>query len=422
MGVFLGEMRSNPLENPGRPLTDPTLLSMLGGTATDSGTIVNEQNSLHSLAVFRAVSLLSGLVAGLPLKTYTYNGKKEVFPAALQDGKSGLTPFELWETVMIHLLLWGNAYVSKQRDGLGRIVKLVPVHPAKVDVKIVNLDDQHPEGKIFEIRNDQGVPRPFTSYEIMHIPGLNYDGVKGVSPVGMARQSLGIQSAAEKTAARLFGNGTMMSGILTTDMPLQQDQADALKQRWRDKMTGIGHSHDIAVLDSGTKFQPVSMQPEDAQFLQSRRWQVIEIARWFGIPPHLLGDVERSTSWGTGIEQQNIAFVAYTIKPWLNRIEQRVTREIITASTQYAEFLIDGLLRGATAERYTAYATAIQWGWLTRNEARTKENLEPIDGLDEPLTPLNMVAGHNDLNGPLEPASGVVTTGKKPNQDPALAT
>jgi HK97 family phage portal protein len=150
--------------------------------------------------------------------------------------------------------------------------------------------------------------------------------------------------------------------------------------------------------------------------LESRRWQTVEIARWFGIPPHLLGDVEKSTSWGTGIEQQNIGFVAYTLRPWLNRIEQRVTREVVEPATQYAEFLIDGLLRGDTAERYAAYSTGIQWGFITRNEARVKENLVPLDGLDEPLTPLNMSKG--DEETPLAPGS---TSAPTPSPDPAVA-
>jgi HK97 family phage portal protein len=417
VGIFLGsEKRSNPFENPGRPLSDPSLLSMLGGVPTASGTIVNEQTSLQTVAVFRAVSLLSGLVAGLPLKAYRYKDKSEVIPPALKESRYGLTRFETWETVMVHLLLWGNAYLRKERNGFGAITGLTPVFPGRVQVKMVMQDDGHPDGKIFEIRNPQGVPAPFTSFEILHIPGLGYDGIQGLSPISVARQSLGIYTAAEQTAARLFGNGTLMSGILSTDQSLDQVQADALKQRWRDKMAGIGHSHDIAVLDSGTTFTPISIPPDDAQFLESRRWQTVEIARWFGIPPHLLGDVEKSTSWGTGIEQQNIGFVAYTLRPWLNRIEQRVTREVVEPATQYAEFLIDGLLRGDTAERYAAYSTGIQWGFITRNEARVKENLVPLDGLDEPLTPLNMSKG--DEETPLAPGS---TSAPTPSPDPAVA-
>jgi HK97 family phage portal protein len=168
-------------------------------------------------------------------------------------------------------------------------------------------------------------------------------------------------------------------------------------------MAGVAHGHDVAVLDGATKFIPLTMPPDEAQFLQSRRWQVVDIARFYGVPPWLLGDVEKSTSWGTGIEQQNLGFVSYTINFWTTRIEQRITWEIATPTDQTAEFEFDALLRGDMAERYAAYATAIQWGWLTRNEARKKENLPPIKGLDEPLQPMMMpptsVGGEQDVPG-----------------------
>jgi HK97 family phage portal protein len=385
------ERRTNPLENPGIPLSSVGLLDWLGGTPTDAGVSVSEDSAFGFSAYWRAVSLLSGLVAGLPLRCYRYKDRSEVRPRVLQLGNPNAlqTPFELWETVMVHLTTWGNAYVQKIRNEGGTIAALRPIHPSRVNPTWVDgTDVVGASAKVFEVTHDSGHVSPYTTREIMHVPGLSYDGLVGLSPVAKMRQTLGIGMAADKLAGKLFGNGTMLSGILTTDRVLKQDQADALKQRWREKVAGLNHGHDIAVLDAGTKFTPVSMPPEDAQFLQTRRWQTIEIARWFGIPPHLLGDVEKSTSWGTGIEQQNIAFIAYTLRSWLNRIEQRVTLEITEPATQYAEFLVDGLLRGATGERFQAYALGIEWGWLTRNEARIKENMPPIDGLDEPLEPL----------------------------------
>jgi HK97 family phage portal protein len=233
--------------------------------------------------------------------------------------------------------------------------------------------------------------------------------------VGVARQAIGTQMAADDLASRQYSNGNMIGGILTTDKALTQQQADAIKARWREKMQGSRHAHDVAVMDAGMAFTKTTLAPEEAQFLQTRRWQTIEIARVFGIPPHLLGDVERTTSWGTGIEQQNIAFVAYTLRPWLSRIEQRVSFQVVTPKSQFAEFEINGLLRGSAPERAAFYANGIQWGWLTRNEARIKENLVPITGLDEPLTPLNMVAGRNDAEGELAPASADAQLAKQPD-------
>ena len=405
------EGRANPFENPSIPLTDAGLLDFFGGTPTNAGVSVSEETSMRSMTVWRCVSLLSGLVAGLPLKVYRYSDKSEVMVRALRQPSPTGTSFELWETIMAHLLLWGNAYVHKVRNGAGSIVQLRPIHPSRVRTQITapDADSDTSATKVFSIADKGGQEHLFTNFDVMHIPGLSFDGIEGLSPLGYARQAVAIGQAADLMAAKLFGNGAMLSGILTTDRILTQEQADFIKARWREKMTGVRHGHDVAVMDAGTKFQPISMPPEDAQFLQSRRWQTVEIARWFGIPPHLVGDVEKSTSWGTGIEQQNIGFVAYTVRGWLTRLEQRIGWEIVEPSTQYAEFLIDGLLRGATAERYAAYAQGIQWGWLTRNEARKKENLPPIDGLDTPLTPLNMAAsamGEQAVPGAGDPPSG----------------
>ena len=394
--LFSVERRVGSFENPSTPLTSTALLNMFGGTPTAANISVSEETAMNFAAVFRSVSLLSGVVAALPLGVHRYSDKSEVvIPALTTPNSNGSTPFEIWETVMTHLLLWGNAYVHKVRNPLGKIVELRPIHPNRVRPEILmptGAGDPTPPTKGFFIRPASGTGGEvlYTTHEIMHIPGLSYDGVQGLSPISCMRQTVAIGQAADRLAAKLFGNGALLSGVLSTDRVLDQEQADIVKSRWREKMAGIEHGHDIAVLDAGTKFTPISMPPEDAQFLQTRRWQVIEIARWFGIPPHLVGDVESSTSWGTGIEQQNIAMITYTVKAWLTRIEQRITWEIVEPSTQYAEFNLAGLLRGDTKSRYEAYASGIQWGWLTRNEARRLENLEPIDGLDVPVQPLNM--------------------------------
>lgn len=416
--LFASETRANPFENPSTPLTDAGLLDFFGGTPTDAKVAVSEESSLQFAAVFRCVQFLSALVAGLPLKCYRYVDKTEVTVRALQSAWLGTTPFEFWETVMVHLLLWGNAYVHKVRSASGAIVELRIIHPSRVRPQLLGPDADDPSvNKVFVVTDKMGQQKPYTTLEIMHIPGLSYDGILGIGPVGLMRQTIAIGQAADNLAARLFGNGALLSGVLETDRILTQDQADMVKSRWREKLAGLTHGHDIAVLDAGTTFKPIAMPPEDAQFLQTRRWQTVEVARWFGIPPWLVGDVEKSTSWGTGIEQQNIAFVSYTLKGWLTRIEQRVTREIVEPSTQYSEFLVDGLLRGDTAARYAAYAVGIQWGWLTRNEARVKENLTPIDGLDEPLTPAQAKVGVSkeiDI-----PGAGSSDTTDEPDDDAA---
>ncbi len=420
------ERRANPFENPSIPLTDAGLLDFFGGTPTDAGVSVSEETSMRSMTVFRCVSLLAGLVAGLPLKVYRYADKSEVLVRALRDPSDVSTPYELWETVMSHLLLWGNAYVHKVRNSAGSIVELRPIHPSRVRTQIMapDADSDMAAVKIFQIVDKSGKEVVYTTHEIMHIPGLSFNGIEGLSPVGYARQAIAIGQAADLMAAKLYGNGALQSGILSTDRVLKQEEADKMKARWREKIAGVKHGHDIVVLDNGTTFKPISMPPDEAQFLQSRRWQTVEIARWFGIPPHLVGDVEKSTSWGTGIEQQNVGFVTYTLRGWLTRIEQRITREIVEPKTQYAEFLIDGLMRGSMTERYAAYGTAIQWGWMTRNEARQLENRPPIDGLDKPLTPLNMQPGTPEMNDPNAgtPPEDEDTNPFEPGDDPGKAS
>jgi HK97 family phage portal protein len=157
----------------------------------------------------------------------------------------------------------------------------------------------------------------------------------------------------------------------------------------------------VAVLDADTTFQPLTIPPEAMQFLESRRWSTTEIARMFGIPPHLVGDVEKSTSWGSGIEQQNIGFVAYTVAGYTGRISQRVSREVVITRGQTAAFDTAHLLRGTMMKRFAAYATGISSGWLTRNEARARENLEPIEGLSEPVLNANMTLNVNPANPPV---------------------
>lgn len=394
----------NPFENPAVPLSSVGLDSVFGTTINnDSGESVTQDRSLSIPTVFRCVSLIAGIIAGCPLNIYKNPGKKR--PATInqaldpQNSSTLYTPFELWELVLTHLLLWGNAYVLKIRNGNGDVVDLRPFWPGRVTPKL----DRN-GNKIFVVKPvspDAPDVTPgeakypvYTPEQIMHIPGIGYDGLQGLAPIQYARQAIGTALAGDKLAARFFANGTQLSGIIKTVVPLaNQDQADEIKRTWAFKNGGTGNGGGIAVLDAETDFQPLTIPPDQLQFLESRRWQTMEIARIFGIPPHLVGDVEKTTSWGTGIEQQNTAFVAYTLAAWANRIEQRVTREVVTTRGQVAAFDFTSLLRGDMSERFTAYSTGIQWGFITRNEARLREDMEPITGLDSPLQPLNMQAG-----------------------------
>jgi HK97 family phage portal protein len=384
----------NPFENPAVPLSSVALDGVFGGqTSGDAGENVTADTSLTIPTVFRCVSLISGLIAGCPLLTYKTPGKKVITVPALDplNPDTLYTQFELWELVMTHLLLCGNAYVLKVKDGVGRVTDLRPIWPGRVTPKI------EAGAKVFYVKPVQGNAEPtrYTSAQVMHIHGMGYDGLVGLAPIAYAKQAIGTAIAGDRLAARFYANGTQLTGILKTAVPLtDQDQADEMKRMWRIKSAGIGNAGGVAILDAETDYQALTIPPDQLQFLESRRWETTEIARMFGIPPHLVGDVEKTTSWGTGIEQQNTAFVAYTLAAWANRIQQRVTREVVATRGQTSSFDFSSLLRGDMAERFAAYAVAVQWGWMTRQEARLKENMEPIDGLDVPLQPLNMQAGN----------------------------
>lgn len=366
--------------------------------------------------MWRCIGLLATVIAGCPLFVYKDPGKKQVTVPAISPSNpsTSYTPFEFWELIVTHICLWGNAFVKKIRNNASAIIDLQPIVPSIVSVTRGPIDDQHSDGKYFKVEqwdahgNLVGY-KTYGNWDIMHIPGMGYDGLRGLSPLQVAAQTFGTSLAADKLAGRYFANGTQLSGIINVKAPLaNQTQADEIKRRWRNVNAGMSHAGDVAVLDSETEFQPLTIPPDTLQFLESREWQSSELARMYGVPPHLIGDESKSTSWGTGIEQQNIGFVAYTVAGWTSRFEQRVTREIVNTRGQYASFDLTELMKGSTSERFTAYAQGIQWGWMTRNEARIREDMEPIDGLDTPLTPLNMAS--TDVTGLQPPTIGMTPT------------
>ncbi|MGW6566449.1 phage portal protein [Streptomyces sp. NPDC054975] len=393
MSLFgLFERRS--VENPATPLTSASLAPLLGGGAPlDSGEVVTETNSLRMPAVWRAVSVVANVAAALPLHTYTAGTKDRVAVELMDNPHPELTRFELWRLVYVHRLLWGNAYVQKVRNGAGDTVQLWPIRPDRVQVERERPTSENPSGKVFWVQTEDGGPRVrLTSREILHLPALGYDGVTGCSPIRAAAQGIGLGIGAERSAARLYGSGNMISGVLQTEQRLQPDQAAALKASWRAKMGGSGAAHEVAILDSGASFQPVTMPYRDSQFLESRQFQVTEVSRMFGVPPFLLMATEKSTSWGTGLEQQAQGFVTWDLAPtWLTPTEQRVTKELLP-TTQYAKYQVNGLLRGDSAARATFYRAMRDSGAYSANDILALEDMPPIEGPegDMRLQPLFM--------------------------------
>ena len=379
------------LENPNIPISSSRLLDLFGATTTDAGVVVNEETSLRMSAVYRATSLISALGGSLPLHVYDDETHERVSNALLDDPHPDLTKLELWRGTYVHRCLWGNAYLQKIRDGANRVRYLYPISPWRVQVgKARRPIPTNPTGKIFYVTNDDGQKVELTPNEILHIPGLMYDGVCGISPVRAAAQAIGVSLAAEKSAAKLFGSGNMLSGILQTEQRLTQEQAELLQERWRSKFAGADRAHSVAVLDSGAQFQSMTMPSADAQMLESRDFSVTEMARYFGVPPYLMFQTERSTSWGTGLEQQATGFVKFDLHPqWLAPTEQRVTKELLP-SDRSAKYALEGLLRGDTMARAEFYRVMREVGAFSANDIRELEDMPAIDGGDTYLQPLNM--------------------------------
>lgn len=386
------ERRSGGLNVPSVPLSSQNILQWLGGGKTRAGIAVTPTSALSMIAVYRSVALLAGAVAGLPLKTYRHKDRVETHLPLLVNPHPDLTSFELWELATAHIAMWGNAYFAKVRDrGTGAIVQLQPILPDRVEVTRdpTAVSGTNPSGKLFAVNNSARVQgavqaqspgdRSFLGpAEVLHIPGFGYDGLVGLGPIGMAREAVAAGLAAEEYANALWSNGALVGGFLKVPGKIDRQRANDLKAAWKEKVTGLDAAHDVAVLDAGAEFQQLSIPPQDAQFIETRRFQVAEIARLFGIPPHLLGETDRTTSWGTGIEKQTIGFVSYTLKPgYLQRVEARATKEL-TPRGQFAEFVVAGLLRGDHASRAAYYKTMTDIGALTVDEVRALENLPEL--------------------------------------------
>lgn len=386
--TLLGRFFAASIENPTVPISSSSIVELIGGKAAASGKRVTEQSSLGLPAVWRAVNLIAGTVAALPLHAYRSSDGGRTRQTSgnaarlLDSPHPDMTPYELWETVLAHMLLWGNAYLWLGRNQLGQLTELWPIHPARV--RVGRTSDMGT--KVYEI---DGGKEEHTDRTILHLPAFGYDGVCGVSPIRIAREGIGLALAAEEYGARLFGSGSLATGILQTEQRLTPEQADILQSRWKAKRSGLGSAHETIVLDRGATFQQLTIPPGDAQFIESRRFQISEVARMFGVPPHMLMDTEKSTSWGTGIEQQSIGFVVYTLRPWLTRTEQRITR-ILKPEPVYAKFSVEGLLRGDSQQRAEFYRTMFELGAFSTNDIRELEDRSAVDGGDARYRPLNL--------------------------------
>lgn len=393
--LFGRSVRAAPDQQSGLATPAAWLMELLtGGTEANAGVVVNENTALMSTAVFSCIRVLSETVASLPLPVYrrAQSGGKEraedhpLYTILHDQPNPEMTSFEWREVETSHLALWGNAFSEIERDGAGRPVALWPLRPDRMMVERVN-------GRLvywYTLPSGEQVPMP--PWAVHHVRGLSPDGRVGYSPIRLAREAIGLALATEGFGARFFKNDARPGVVLVHPGRLGQKGQDNLRDSWDKEFAGLKNKHRTAVLEEGVRIEQVGIPPEDAQFLETRKFQLNEIARFWRIPPHMVGDLDRSTN--NNIEHQSIEFVVHTIRPYLVRWEQAIRRDLILPSERraiFAEFLVDGLLRGDIQSRYSAYAVGRQNGWLSANDIRALENMNPIPSGNTYLVPLNMV-------------------------------
>jgi HK97 family phage portal protein len=366
-----------------------------------TGIVYTQQNvtvdaAMQLSTVWACVRLISETVATLPLMLYATgnNDARTVSNDPLYDllhsaPNADNTAVEFWEGVVLSLCLWGNAYARKEMMG-GRLVALTPLAADKMVVA------RNSAGALEYRYTDAKGRKVYREDQIMHVRGFGGSADTGLSPIAFARQSIGAAMATDEMTGTMFANGARPSGILTVDNGgvLTPEQRVQVRENIVNPFVGTAKSGGVMVLEAGLKFQAVSMTPEDSQFLQTRAFQVEEICRWFRVPPFMVGHTEKSTSWGTGLEQQLIGFLTFALRPYLTRIEQAISRSLILPEQRARlkpEFKVEGLLRSDSTARAAYYKAALgttqEPGWMVQNEIRRLENLEPLPGGDVP-TPL----------------------------------
>ena len=387
MGIFSGLFHSR--DKPTNATNGSSYRFFLGGST--SGKAVTERSAMQMTAVYSCVRILAEAIAGLPLHLYTYKedgGKEKAIRHPLylllhDEPNPEMSSFVFRETLMTHLLLWGNAYAQVIRNGKGEVVALYPLMPNRMTV------DRDSSGQLFYSYQMSCTDAPtmktgtviLKPSDVLHIPGLGFDGLVGYSPIAMAKNAIGLAIATEEYGAKFFANGATPGGLL--EYPGTVKDPDRVRESWNRGFSGSQNAGKVAILEEGMKYTPISIAPEQAQFLETRKFQINEIARIFRVPPHMVGDLEKSSF--SNIEQQSLEFVKYTLDPWVVRWEQSLSRALFTQEEKkryFFKFNVEGLLRGDYQSRMNGYATARQNGWMSANDIRELENLDRIPAED----------------------------------------
>ena len=383
MGIFSGLFKSR--DKPENRTAGSAYTFYMGGTT--AGKTVTERSAMQMTAVYSCVRILAEAVAGLPLHLYKYTddgGKEKALDHPLyrllhDEPNPEMSSFVFRETLMTHLLLWGNAYAQVIRNGKGEVIALYPLMPNKMSV------DRDENGRLYytyyrgsdEAIKNKDFAVTLQPSDVLHIPGLGFDGLVGYSPIAMAKNAIGMAIACEEYGAKFFANGAAPGGVLEHPGTIKDPQR--VRESWQSTFGGSGNANKIAVLEEGMKYTPIGISPEQAQFLETRKFQINEIARIFRVPPHMVGDLEKSSF--SNIEQQSLEFVKYTLDPWVIRWEQSIQRALLSQGEKavyFAKFNLEGLLRGDYQSRMNGYAIGRQNGWMSANDIRELENLDRI--------------------------------------------
>ncbi|BES65857.1 phage portal protein [Gottschalkiaceae bacterium SANA] len=404
MGFFgkLVERRGDSIANP----SNSTVSFLTGGIQSYTGKVVTEGNALTYSGVLACVNVISDTIASLPLFLYEKNqdtrtkARDHPLYGLLHDQPNPeMTSTSFRSMMQAHLLLWGNAYAEIQWGNDGYPKALWPLNPATT-----NLEREQGTRKLrYRVSLPNGKQVILPASNVLHLVGLTLDGVQGISPIGLAREAIGLGLSAEEFGSRFFGNNATPGGVLEHPKVLGKDAQSNLKESWNEMHQGLENSHRIAILEEGLTYKQIGIPQKDAQFLETRKFQLEEIARIYRVPQHLIGVLDKATF--SNIEHQDISFVKHTIRPWLVRWEQSMVRSLLTSieRKRYSiEYNVDGLLRGDINTRYKGYHFAINDGWMSGNDVRKLENMELKDGLDEYF-----------INGNMRPVKEILQGGEK---------
>jgi len=381
-GILLGKDTSRALS-----LTDPKFWR--DETFTESAGASDAEAVLGLSAVWACVNLVAGTIASLPLMIYRTkaDGSRDVdkehpLYRVLHDSpNSQQTALDFWEFEGASLELWGNGYARKIKSG-NQVVGLIPIMPALPQVR--NLGN----GRLGYRWTENGKEFDLTSDDVLHIRGFGGNPLGGMSTLAFGARTFGLALDIDRSARGTFKNGLRPSGVLTFDKFLTAEQRSTIETRLTEKFIGAMNSGRPLILEGGTKWASLGINPEDAQMLESRGFSVEDICRFFGVPPFMVGHSEKSTSWGTGLEQQTLGFQKFALRRRMKRIEQSLEKQLLSpqdrADGVVIEFNLEGLLRGDSAARSNFYQSGLMNGWMTINEVRALENLPPVEGGDVP--------------------------------------